>query len=86
MTATFCFSVTASENFVAGWDTLWVRFLWALLMLMATLTSQAVRRLPAVHSDVARMLKIVAFCKTILRSLSFDLNNYVTECCQFEDL
>jgi hypothetical protein len=43
--------------------------------------TQAARRLPALHTDVARMLTIVALCKPILEFIIFDLYNYVMECC-----
>jgi hypothetical protein len=48
---------------------------------MSTRTRQGARRLPAVHTDVVT----VTLCKPVLGYVSFDLYNYVTECCQFED-
>jgi hypothetical protein len=48
-------------------------------MAMSTPTPQAARRLPALHPDVAQTLTIVAMCKLVLGSLSFDLYNYVAE-------
>jgi hypothetical protein len=70
----------------ADWDTLWVLFLWALTRAMSTPKPQAARRLLAVHPDVARTLTIVALCKPVLESIPFDLYNYITECCQFENV
>jgi hypothetical protein len=64
---------------------LWVQFLWALTMAMTTLTPQAARRLPAVHPDVAITLTVVTLCKPVLGSVSFDLCDCITKCCQFED-
>jgi hypothetical protein len=64
----------------AGWDTF-----WALTVAMNTPTPQAAKRLPAVHPDVAKTLTTVALYKPFSGSISFDLYNYVTECCQFED-
>jgi hypothetical protein len=43
------------------------------------------RWLLAVHSDMAQTLTIVALCKLILESVSFDIYNYITVCCQFEE-
>jgi nitrate reductase NapE component len=42
----------------AGWDTLSVLFLWALMMVMTTPTPQAARRLPGAHPNVAKTLKM----------------------------
>jgi hypothetical protein len=54
-------------------------------MAMTNPTSQASRRLPSLHPDVAKTLTTVAFYKTVLGSISFDLYNYVTKRSQFED-
>jgi hypothetical protein len=47
--------------------------------------TQAARRLPAVHPDVAKMPTVVALYKAFLGFISFDLYNYVMECCEVED-
>jgi hypothetical protein len=39
-------------------------------MAMTTPTSQAVRRMPAAHPDVAKMLTVVALCKPFLESIT----------------
>jgi hypothetical protein len=49
------------------------------MMAMSTPTPQAV--LPV----VTKTLAIAALLMPVLGSISFDLYNYVTECCQFED-
>jgi hypothetical protein len=55
------------------------------MVVMTSPIPQAARRLPAVHPDMTKMLTIIALYKPILGSISFDLYNYVTEYCQFED-
>jgi hypothetical protein len=52
-------------------------FLWALMMAMSTPTSQAAKRLPAVHPDAAKTLTTIALCKPVLGSLSFNLYDCV---------
>jgi hypothetical protein len=54
-------------------------------MAMFTPTLQAAKRLPAAHPDMAKTLIIVALCKPVLGSISVDLYDCVTECCQFDD-